>query len=76
MSKKINNIHLNYAQFSEKILIDSIENLSVHTILITQENLSKDFINNYILNKEYHIFREDSDITKESLYLYQPEYFK
>ena len=76
MSNKITNMHLNYGQYSEEILINSIDKLSVHTILTTQDNLSINFINKYILNKKYHIFREDQDITKETLYIYQPDYFK
>jgi len=76
MSNKISNIYLNYGQYSEEILINSIDQLSVYTILITQDDLSKDFINKYILNEKYHIFREDCDITKEILYIYQPNYFK
>ena len=76
MSNTITNMHLNYDQYSEEILINSIDNLSVHTIVITQDDLSKDFINKYILNKKYHIFREDHDITTETLYIYQPNYFK
>ena len=45
MSNKITNIHLSYGQYSEEILINSIDQLSVYSILITQDDLSKDFIN-------------------------------
>jgi len=70
----IQNLDLYQNQYSETILINNIRNISVHTICITQKNLSKYFISNYILNKEYHVFQEDYDITLETLKIYQPQY--
>ena len=72
----INNTDLYNNQYSEKELIENIDNLSVYTILTKQKNLSKEFINNYILNPKYHFSEKEKDITIVHLQLYQPEYYK
>ncbi len=70
----INNIDLYNNYYNEKELIDNIDNLSVYTILTTQRNLSKDFINNYILNENYQYCQKEKDITIIHIQLYQPQY--
>ena len=70
------NISLYNKQYSEKELIDNIDSLFQYIIVRTQKNLSKDFINNYILNSKYNSCSKDEDITLEILYIYQPQYFK
>lgn len=70
------NISLYNNQYSEKELIDNIDSLFQYIIVRTQKNLSKEFINNYILNSKYNSCSKDEDITLEILYIYQPQYFK
>jgi hypothetical protein len=48
--------------------------LSPHSILITQNNMSNEFISNYILNKKYFIFREDYELTLDDIINYHPNF--
>ena len=73
--ESINNISLYNNQYTEDVLISNITKLSMHSIITTQSKLSYDFINNYILNSKYHIFREDFEITLDVIKIYQPQYF-
>ena len=61
--------------FPEEILVKNIDHLSLMTIIKTQKNLSKQFINNYIFNDKYIIFPED-DISYSDLITFQPQYYK
>jgi hypothetical protein len=70
---KITNNDLYNKIFSEKILIQNIDNLFVNTIINTQKNLSDDFINNYVLNEKYHKDRRD-DMTIFEIFQMQPQY--
>jgi len=70
----ITNNDLNKNQYTEKELIDNIDNLFQCKIVKSQRNLSNHFINNYILNPEYNSISKDEDITMETLNLYQPQY--
>lgn len=67
----ISNIDLFNNLYSEDILKKSINNLSTYDIVRTQKNLSKEFIIQYILNTNYN----DDEVTIETLYNYQPNYF-
>jgi len=75
MTDQINNIISNIDLFnnlySEDILKNNINNLSTYDIVRTQKNLSKEFIIQYILNTDYN----DDEVTIETLYNYQPNYF-
>lgn len=71
----INNIELYYNKYTEEELINNIDNLSVYTILTTQHNLSKKFIDDYILNPEYQFCQKEKDITIVNIQLHQPQYF-
>lgn len=62
-------------QYTEQELIDNIDSLFQYEIIRTQQNLSKKFIDNYILNPEYNSCSKDEDITMETLHIYQPQYF-
>ena len=68
-------ISLHDRQYSEKELIDNIDSLYQYIIVRTQKNLSKEFINNYILNPKYSSCSKDEEITLEILQIYQPHYF-
>jgi hypothetical protein len=70
----ITNNDLNKNQYTEKALIDNIDNLFQCIIVKSQRNLSNHFINNYILNPEYNSISKDADITMKTLNLYQPQY--
>jgi NurA-like 5'-3' nuclease len=70
----ITNDDLNKTQYTEKELIDNIDNLFQCIIVKSQRNLSNHFINNYILNPKYNSISKDEDITMETLNLYQPQY--
>ena len=72
----ITNIDLYYNQYPEEVLIDNIDNLSVYTMLTTQKKLSKNIIENYIMNPEYQTCEKEKDITLVHLKIYQPEYYK
>ncbi len=50
-------------QYDEEILIHNIERLSQYSIFITQEELSNNFIWNYLLNTKYNKFVEDENVT-------------
>lgn len=69
--KIIRNIDLFFNKYSEDILKKSIEHLSTYDIVRTQKNLSKEFIIYYILNTKYN----KGEVTIETLYNYQPNYF-
>ncbi len=71
----IKNIDLYYNKYTEKELMDNIDNLSVYSILITQKNLSKEFIDKYILNEDYHYCQKEKDITIVNIQIHQPQYF-
>jgi len=73
---EITNSTLYEKQYSEQELIDNIDSLYQYIIVRTQKNLSKNFINSYILNSKYNSCSKDEDITLETLYSYQPDYFK
>ena len=51
--------------------MDNIDKLSTYDIVRTQQNLSKEFIHQYILNSTYN----DDEVTLETLRNYQPQYF-
>ena len=72
--EEISNMDLYTQKYDEKILINSIENLSRHTILTTQKNLSNQFIIKYIIESEIILFREDDDITYNDIIKYQPHF--
>jgi hypothetical protein len=71
----INKKTLDYSP-REQELIKNIDSLFQYIIVRTEKNLSKNFINNYILNPKYNSCSKDEDITLEILYTYQPQYFK
>lgn len=71
---KISNIDLFFNQYDEKTLIENFENLSPMSIIKTQKNLSKKFINNYILPRNTSENDED-EITMSILYQMLPNYF-
>jgi hypothetical protein len=73
---KITNLDLYSNQYDEQILVHNMCKLSPHSILTTQSNLSNNFIWNYVLNKKYHIFREDRDITLQEVLNYYPDFAK
>lgn len=50
--------------------MDNIYRLSTYDIVRTQQNLSKEFIRQYILNSTYN-----DEVTLETLQNYQPQYF-
>ena len=62
-------------QYTEQELIDNIDYLYQYIIVRTQKNLSKNFIDKYILNPKYNSCSKDEDITMETLYTYQHQYF-
>ncbi len=62
-------------QCTEQELIDNIDSLFQYLIIRTQKNLSKSFIDNYILNPKYNSCSKDEDITMETIHIYQPQYF-
>jgi len=72
---EISNKNLSNYQYLEEDLIKNIDILYQYIIIKTQENLSKKFINNYILNSKYNACSKDEDITMETIALYQPHYF-
>jgi hypothetical protein len=72
--KIITNNDLKNNKYSEEILIENIDRLFMSTILETQENLSIDFINNYILNEKYCKNRNDNNITLYDILHLQPHY--
>ena len=72
--EQINNIYLYTKRYDESVLINNIDNLSRHSILITQKNLSNNFIEKYIINSDIVLFREDDDITYNDIIKYQPLY--
>jgi hypothetical protein len=69
-NKSIDNIDLFRNQYIEKVLMDNIDKLSTYDIVRTQQNLSKEFIRQYILNSTYN-----DEVTLETLQNYQPQYF-
>ena len=69
-NKSIDNMDLFRNQYTEKVLMDSIDKLSTYDIVRTQQNLSKEFIRQYILNSTYN-----DEVTLETLQNYQPQYF-
>jgi len=73
---EITNYTLHSNQYSEKELIDNIDLLYQYIIMATQKNLSKKFINEYLLNSKYNACSKDEDITLETIQIYQPHYFK
>ena len=73
---KITNLDLYSNQYTEDILIYNMHKLSPHSVLTTQNNLSNEFIYNYILNKKYVIFREDRDITINEILKYFNDFGK
>ena len=72
--EQINNINLYTKRYDESVLINNIDNLSRHSILITQKNLSNKFIEKYIINSDIVLFREDDNITYNDIIKYQPLY--
>ena len=52
--KIVENIDLFRNQYNEEVLIYNINNLTTYDIVRTQHKLSKEFINQYILNSEYN----------------------
>ena len=67
----ISNEDLIKQQWPENILINNIEHLYQHVIMTTQKNLSRDFIQNYLINPKYNKCEED-EITLDILMIYQP----
>lgn len=74
LMEQINNINLYTKRYDESVLINNIDNLSRHSILITQKNLSNKFIEKYIINSDIVLFREDDNITYNDIIKYQPLY--
>lgn len=72
---EITNSTLYDTQYSEEELINNIGSLYQYIIVRTQKNLSKNFINMYILNSKYNSCSKDEDITMETISSYQPHYF-
>ena len=62
-------------QYTEEELISNIDYLLTSTIMKTQTNLSKEFIDNYILNEKYHADDND-DTCLDELLIYQNQYGK
>ena len=57
-------------QWSEEILIHNIENIGQYEIMKYQRNLSRNFIENYLLNEKYNKCSDD-EITIDILMIYQ-----
>ncbi len=72
---KINNIDLYFNKYDENILIENIDNLIPMSIIKTQKNLSKEFIDKYILPNNISTNDED-EITMSILQQMQPKYFE
>jgi hypothetical protein len=73
---QIHDINLYLDQYDEKILIDSIDNLTPIKIIKTQKNLSNEFIQKYILeSKKLSNNDDEDDITISILQMYQPNFF-
>ncbi len=71
---KFNSYNLYKHQYSEEILIECIEHISLTQILKTQSDLSADFVINYILfpSEDQYITSEESYIDDDYVLRYQP----
>lgn len=58
-------------EFNEDELRNIAEHVSMKRILITQKNLSGKFVEDYILNDEYHVDDSDESLTIEDVLHYQ-----
>lgn len=70
----VTNDDLKINQYSDEVLICNIKKLFILTILETQKGLSHDFIENYVLNDDYHKNRKDKDLTIFDIIKHQPQY--
>jgi hypothetical protein len=66
-----NNNQPTYSE-TEKQLIQEINSLDLLNVLKTYNNLSFDFVINYILNEKYQKSRKERDITIDTVANYQP----
>jgi len=57
---------------TEKYLITNIDSFDLLYILKTYDNLSFDFVINYILNEKYQLTRKEKNITIDTVANYQP----
>lgn len=57
---------------TEKELIKNINNLDLTNVLKNIDNLSWEFVINYILNEKYQKTRKERDITIDTVANYQP----
>jgi hypothetical protein len=73
--KYLSNNDLYNNQYSEKELIENIDHLFLLSIIETQKNLSKEFIDEYILNEKYQT-ENDDDICLDELLKHQSHYGK
>jgi hypothetical protein len=71
----IKNIDLYTKQYTEEELAKNIENLFPMTIIKTQKNLSKQFIDEYILTNNDYESNDEDNITMSVLNQMQPNYF-
>lgn len=61
----------NYSE-TENQLIQQIDSIDLLSILRTCNNLSFEFVINYILNEKYQKTRKEKDITIDTVANYQP----
>ncbi len=57
---------------TEKELIKNINNLDLNNVLKNIDNLSWEFVINFILNEKYQKTRKERDITIDTVANYQP----
>ncbi len=69
--KNIYDSHPNYSE-TENQLIQQIDSLDLLNILRIYNNLSFEFVINYILNEKYQKSRKEKDITIDTVANYQP----
>jgi hypothetical protein len=60
-------------QFTEEELKKFIDRVSMRRVLKTQKNISKEFINEYILNPTYHANDSDEYLTWDDVFKYRPD---
>jgi hypothetical protein len=59
-------------QFTEDELKCFIDSVTMKRVLITQKNLSVDFVCDYILNSSYHVNDSDEWLSWDDVMYYQP----
>jgi hypothetical protein len=71
------NRELYECQYTEKELEEMINDdkiiISTRRILATQKNISKKFIEDYVLNSNYHVDDADESITWDDVNYYRPD---